>query len=54
MDFNFLDIDSIALNSGLDQDDDRRIEALIIHCFNEATFESGNTYMSLGFCLKPC
>ena len=45
MDFNFLDIDSIALNSGLDKDDDRRIQALIIHIINETTFETGNTYM---------
>lgn len=48
MDFNFLDIDSIALNSGLDEDDDRRIQALIIHIINEVTFETGNTYMQFG------
>ena len=46
MDFNFLDIDSIALNSGISQDDDRRIQALIIHVMNESTFETGNTYMN--------
>ena len=46
MEFNFLDIDSIALNSGIDKDDDRRIQALIIHVMNESTFETGNTYMS--------
>ena len=45
MDFNFLDIDSIALNSGIDKNDDRRIQALIIYIMNEATFESGNTYL---------
>lgn len=46
MDFNFLDIDSIALNSGIDKNDDRRIQALIIYVINEVTFESGNTYLS--------
>lgn len=45
MDFNFMDIDSIALNSGIDKNDDRRIQALIIYCINEATFETGNTYL---------
>lgn len=47
MDFNFSDIDSIALNSGIDPNDDRRIQALIIHAINEVTFETGNTYLSL-------
>ena len=46
MDFNFLDIDSIAMNSGIDKEDDRRIQALIIYVINEITFESGNTYVS--------
>ncbi|MGN1268356.1 MAG: ATP-dependent RecD-like DNA helicase [Candidatus Aphodocola sp.] len=45
MDFNFMDIDSIALNSGIDENDDRRIQALITYVMNEATFETGNTYM---------
>ena len=45
MDFNFLDIDSIALNLGLDREDDRRIQALIIYVINDITFESGNTYV---------
>lgn len=45
MDFNFMDIDSIALNSGIEENDDRRIQALIIYVMNEATFETGNTYM---------
>lgn len=45
MDFNFLDIDSIAINSLVDEDDDRRIRALIIYCMNEDTYASGNTYM---------
>lgn len=46
MDFNFMDIDAIALNSGMDTDDDRRIQALIIYVINEDTFTSGNTYMT--------
>jgi len=46
MDFNFLDIDSIAINSLIDEDDDRRIRALIIYCMNEDTYNTGNTYMS--------
>lgn len=45
MDFNFLDIDSIALSSGIKEDDARRIQALIIYVMNESTFETGNTYM---------
>ena len=45
MDFNFQDIDRIALNVGIEEDDDRRIQALIIYVMNESTFESGNTYM---------
>ena len=46
MDFNFLDIDSIAINSGIDKEDDRRIQALIIYIINNITFESGDTYVS--------
>ena len=46
LDFNFKDIDNIALNSGIDDMDDRRIEALIIYVMNEVTFETGNTYLS--------
>ena len=46
MNFNFLDIDEIALNAGINIDDDRRLQALIIHVINESTFETGNTYMS--------
>lgn len=46
MDFNFMDIDSIALNSGIEENDDRRIQALIIYTMNESTFETGNTYMT--------
>mgnify|MGYP003308535482 CR=1 FL=1 len=46
MDFNFLDIDSIALNSLMEENDDRRIRALIIYCINEDTYNTGNTYMT--------
>ena len=46
MDFNFLDIDAIAVNFLLDEDDDRRIRALIIYCMSEDTYNTGNTYMS--------
>lgn len=46
MDFNFLEIDSIALNLGITEDDDRRIQALIIYVMNDVTFETGNTYMT--------
>lgn len=46
MDFNFLDIDAIAMNSGIDKEDDRRIQALIIYIINDITFETGNTYVS--------
>ena len=46
MKFSFSDIDEIAKNSGIEEDDDRRIQALIIHTINEITFETGDTYMS--------
>lgn len=46
MDFNFKDIDIIALNSGLEELDKRRVQALIIYVINEITFENGNTYVS--------
>ena len=45
MDFNFKDIDVIALNKGIDELDDRRLQALIIHLMNELTFNTGNTYL---------
>ena len=46
MDFNFIEIDAIAINSGIDKEDDRRLQALIIYVINEITFELGNTYVS--------
>lgn len=45
MNFSFSEIDEIALNSGIDKNDDRRIQALLIHVMNESTFETGDTYM---------
>ena len=45
MDFNFKDIDVIALNSGIEELDDRRIQALIIYKINELTFNTGDTYI---------
>ena len=46
MGFNFKDIDIIALNTGIDELDDRRIQSLIIYVMNDTTFNSGNTYMT--------
>ena len=45
LDFNFKDIDNIAITSGMDELDDRRIQALIIYLFNDLTFETGDTYL---------
>ena len=45
MDFSFKDIDVIALNSGIEELDDRRIQALVIHIINDVTFATGDTYM---------
>lgn len=45
MDFNFKDIDVIALNSGIDELDDRRIQELIIYIMKDLTFASGDTYL---------
>lgn len=45
LDFNFKDIDIIALNSGIDELDDRRIQALIVYVMNSLTFELGDTYL---------
>lgn len=45
MDFNFKDIDVIALNSGIDAIDDRRIQALVIYIMNDLTFNTGDTYL---------
>ena len=45
LDFNFKDVDVIALNSGIEELDDRRIQALIIYVMNDLTFELGDTYL---------
>ncbi len=45
LDFNFKDVDQVALNSGIDKLDDRRIQALIVYLINEVTFEAGDTYL---------
>ena len=45
LDFNFKDVDVIALNSGIEELDDRRIQALIIYVMNNLTFELGDTYL---------
>lgn len=45
MDFNFKDIDVIALNSGVEELDDRRIQALVIYLINDLTFNTGDTYL---------
>jgi exodeoxyribonuclease V alpha subunit len=45
MDFNFKDIDAIALNIGIEELDDRRIQSLIIYLINDVTFNTGDTYM---------
>jgi len=44
-DFPFNDIDNIALNMGIDINDDKRIRALIIHVIKEITFNQGDTYL---------
>lgn len=42
---NFTDIDIIAKKMDIDDKDERRLEALIIHLFNDITFEKGDTYL---------
>lgn len=44
---SFKKIDEIALNMGIEEDDDRRIKALIIHIMKELCFSSGDTYLFL-------
>ena len=43
----FKKIDEIALGMGIEEDDDRRIKALIIHIMKELCFNRGDTYLSL-------
>lgn len=44
---SFNKIDEIAINMGIEEDDDRRIKALIIHVMKELCFSSGDTYLDL-------
>lgn len=44
---SFNKIDEIAINMGIEEDDDRRIKALIIHVMKELCFSSGDTYLNL-------
>ena len=43
----FKKIDEIALGMGIEEDDDRRIKALIIHIMKELCFSTGDTYLFL-------
>ena len=43
----FKKIDEIALGMGIEEDDDRRIKALIIYIMKELCFNKGDTYLSL-------
>ena len=43
----FKKIDEIALGMGIEEDDERRIKALIIHIMKELCFNKGDTYLSL-------
>lgn len=42
---SFSDIDVIAKKMNIDNMDERRLEALIIHMFNDMTFSTGDTYL---------
>ena len=44
---SFNKIDEIALNMGIEEDDDRRIKALIIYVMKELCFNNGDTYLIL-------
>ena len=44
---SFNKIDEIALNMGIEEDDDRRIKALIIYVMKETCFNRGDTYLKL-------
>ena len=43
----FKKIDEIALGMGMEEDDERRVKALIIHIMKELCFSKGDTYLSL-------
>ncbi|WP_057755281.1 ATP-dependent RecD-like DNA helicase [Weissella kandleri] len=44
---SFQRIDQLALQMEMDALDERRIQAGIVHALNQATFENGDTYLSL-------
>ena len=43
----FTKIDEIALGMGIEEDDERRVKALIIHIMKELCFNQGDTYLTL-------
>ena len=43
----FKKIDEIALGMGIDEDDDRRVKALIIYIMKELCFNKGDTYLTI-------
>lgn len=47
LDFNFKEVDDIALKSGISLTDDRRMNAFVIYTMEKLCFEKGNTYLSL-------
>ena len=44
-DISFTRIDEIAINMGIDEEDDRRIKALIIYVMKNLCFNNGDTYL---------
>ncbi|MDO5569312.1 MAG: ATP-dependent RecD-like DNA helicase [bacterium] len=50
--FFFGDVDSIALDNGIKENDDIRINAIIIHILKVITFSTGSTYLSLEEIIK--
>lgn len=46
-DMSFKKIDDIALSMGINEDDDRRVKALIIYVMKETCFNRGDTYLKL-------
>ena len=47
LDFSFLEVDRIALNMGIEDIDDRRLEAVILYVMESITFDTGDTYLYL-------
>lgn len=43
----FTKIDEIALGMGIEEDDERRVKALIIHIMKQLCFNQGDTYLTL-------